>query len=517
MNDPPPPSGHDSEPTRPAALRVGAPSSATTGHATLPSGETAVGDADLHKLFTAPEGPDEIGRIGGYRVLRLLGRGGMGAVFAADEVALDRYVAIKVMLPELAARTEARSRFLREARSAAKLDHDNVVPIYRVDEANGVPFIAMPLLTGVMLDDRLRHEPRLGAAEILQVAREVAAGLAAAHSAGLIHRDIKPGNVWLETRQNGLRVRLLDFGLARSLDGGEQLSTFRGTLVGTPAYMSPEQADGRPLDGRTDLFSLGCVLYRMATGATPFQRDSLLATLKAVGDYIPPSLASVRPDLPTQLSTTVDRLLAKDPSQRPASASEVLDLLRSDLPNPKGSWWNLRRKIAATGVASCSVIALLGARWFWDRGQTTPVSAAGATGPDSSASTLVPRPTPTVVEDDGSPQKLVADIASIVAIEAADRQIAAARLEPVVIHPDLGLNVDAALTRMLRDALSQKGLTVHDDSTSRVVVYLSRPEGRSAAATPDIVSVKLRVRLFDGGGPGLDLTYYRKLNATGLR
>src|SRR5262249_27088224 len=158
---------------------------------------------DLAKLFAPPEGPDEIGRLGGYRVLRLLGRGGMGAVFAADEVALDRYVAVKVMLPDLASNAQARARCLREAQSAAKRSPDNVVPIYRVDEANGVPFIAMPLLAGATLEDRLRHEGRAGVAEILQVGREVAAGLAAAHAAGMVHRDIKPGNVWLEARHGG--------------------------------------------------------------------------------------------------------------------------------------------------------------------------------------------------------------------------------------------------------------------------------------------------------------------------
>lgn len=505
----------DSEPTRPAPTRRD-PSSDTTGPATLPSGDTPASDPELNKLFSPPEGPDEIGRIGGYRVLRLLGRGGMGAVFAADEVALDRYVAIKVMLPELAARAEARTRFLNEAKRAAKVDHDNVVPIYRVDEANGVPFIAMPLLTGVMLEDRMRHETRPSADEILQVAREVAAGLAAAHEKGVIHRDIKPGNIWLETRPTGLRVRLLDFGLARACDS-EQQSTFRGTLVGTPAYMSPEQADGRSLDGRTDLFSLGCVLYRMASGSSPFQRDSLLATLKAVGEHEPPPLTQVRPDLPRPLCTVVERLLAKDAERRPASAADVLQILRDDAPEP-AMWWNVRRGAAAVGVAACSAVALFAGRWLWDR---DPLSAASKSNdPRSSASTLIPKTSPvTVAEADDSPRKIMADIAGEVAVIAGDRQIAAVRLEPVVLHPDLGLTGEATLTSVAREELVRKGLEIAETSSSRVLVHVSRSEERAAAtpAAANVVSVKIRVRLLKDGGQVIDLTYYRRLNATGLR
>src|SRR5262249_53059125 len=210
---------------------------------------------------------------------RLLGAGGMGLVFEAQDPDLRRPVALKVMRPEVAARAEARQRFLREARTAAALNHDHVLPIYQVGEANGVPLIAMPLLAGEALEARLRREGRLPVAEVLRIGRETAEGLAAAHAAGLVHRDLKPSNLWLEAP--GGRVKVLDFGLARPLQTDVHL-TASGVVVGTPGYMSPEQADGEPLDGRSDLFSLGCVLYRAATGVSPFQGKTLSALLLAV-------------------------------------------------------------------------------------------------------------------------------------------------------------------------------------------------------------------------------------------
>src|SRR5262249_27187820 len=199
-----------------------------------------------------PQEPGELGRLGAYRVLRVLGVGGMGIVFHAEDVQLRRAVALKCLLPALAATSQARQRFLREARAAAAIEHEHVVVIYQVGEDRGIPFLAMQLLQGESLEDRLRREPLLPASQVLRIGREIAVGLAAAHERGLIHRDIKPANVWLEGPQ--ARVKLLDFGLARAVADDTGVSQ-AGTIVGTPAYMAPEQSRGDPVDARCDLFS----------------------------------------------------------------------------------------------------------------------------------------------------------------------------------------------------------------------------------------------------------------------
>ena len=205
------------------------------------------------------------------------------------------------MLPVLAASASARERFLREARSAAAVEHDHIVAIYQVGEDRGVPYLAMPLLKGEPLDARLQRDKRLPPAEVLRVARETASGLEAARQRGMIHRDIKPANLWLE--EGSGRVKILDFGLARTAADAGHL-TQQGAIVGTPAYMAPEQAGGKT-DHRADLFSLGCVMYRMATGELPFKGADTISTLMAVAiaagpaadrGQPAPSAGAVRPD-----------------------------------------------------------------------------------------------------------------------------------------------------------------------------------------------------------------------------
>jgi serine/threonine protein kinase len=260
--------------------------------------------------------------IGPYQLCEQLGIGGMGDVYAAEDPALGRRVAIKLMKSEIACQSEARNRFTREARAAAALNHDHIVTIDHVGEQDGAPFIVMPLLSGESLERRLSRESLLPVAEVIRIGREAAEGLAAAHQAGLIHRDIKPGNLWLEA-PNG-RVKILDFGLARTttLDGDSSL-TRPGSVLGTPAYMSPEQADGLPIDGRSDLFSLGCVLYQTATGERPFRGATLTAILCAVAMHHPPAPRTLRPELPTALSDLIERMVAKSPDQRPSTALAV--------------------------------------------------------------------------------------------------------------------------------------------------------------------------------------------------
>ncbi len=264
----------------------------------------------------------EIGRLGGYRIVRVLGQGGMGVVFLAEDPALGRSVAVKAMLPTVA--TSARERFLREARAAAVIKDDHVVTIHQVGEDNGVPFLVMELLDGESLADRVAREGRLPIPEVVRIGRELANGLAAAHAKGLLHRDVKPANAWLEGPTG--RVKLLDFGLARSVSGGAEL-TKSGAILGTPAYMPPEQARGEPTDPRSDLFSLGAVLYQLATGERPFRGDETMAVLLAVVQFDPTPPSRVRTEVPSALSALIMRLLAKKPSDRPGSAVDVSMLL----------------------------------------------------------------------------------------------------------------------------------------------------------------------------------------------
>jgi serine/threonine protein kinase len=272
---------------------------------------------------------DYVPAIAGYVIVEKIGEGGMGAVFAARDEKLGRKVAIKTMKPELAAVALNRTRFLREAAAAAAIEHDNIVPIWHIGEsADGTPFIAMPFLRGQSLHDRLAAEPVVPIDLILKVAGEVAAGLAAAHAAGRIHRDIKPGNVWLESdEQTGQRVRrckILDFGLARSVDGNDAHCTASGAILGTPAYMAPEQARGEKVDHRADLFSLGVMLYRMSTGQQPFKGDTAMSVLIALATETPAPVGSLASDLPPELTDLIGRLMCKEPSGRPQSASAVV-------------------------------------------------------------------------------------------------------------------------------------------------------------------------------------------------
>jgi serine/threonine protein kinase/Leucine-rich repeat (LRR) protein len=303
-----------------------------------------------YAFLAPPRRADEIGRLGPYRVLRVLGQGGMGLVFHAEDIQLKRRVALKVMLPQRAGSSAARERFLREARSAAAIEHDHIVTIYQVGEDGGVPFLAMPLLQGGSLEDRLQRQGRLSVAEVLRIGREIGEGLAVAHEHGLMHRDIKPSNIWLEDRRagsspvpgtpagqatclsSGDRVKILDFGLARAV-GEEMQLTEEGVLVGTIPYMAPEQANGQRVDVRCDLFSLGCVLYRMGTGVSPFTRANRAATLLAVTSAQPPPPRELNPELPVALSDLVMRLLAKDPAGRPPArvVAEVLAAAERDL------------------------------------------------------------------------------------------------------------------------------------------------------------------------------------------
>jgi len=274
---------------------------------------------------------DALQQLGEFRIVKLLGQGGMGAVFEAEDLQLQRRVAVKALLPQHAANPQARARFLREARSIARLEHENIVPVLLIGEDKGVPYFVMPLLAGESLESKRRRQGKLNLHEILRIGIAVADGLEASHRRGIVHRDVKPENVWLESKGSrplpDFQVKILDFGLAYNEQQDIHL-TQEGMLIGTPAYMAPEQANGLPADVRSDFFSLGTVLYVLASGKLPFAGPNAITTLRAVAQQPAQPLGELCPDLPKALVAVIEKLHAKDPAQRFAAAADVAVELR---------------------------------------------------------------------------------------------------------------------------------------------------------------------------------------------
>ncbi|MBX3400362.1 MAG: DUF1080 domain-containing protein [Gemmataceae bacterium] len=310
------------------------PESDTNPPATAPDRTQPSGDGTGIR-FGPPAAPGEIGTLGRFRIKKELGRGGMGAVFLALDTRLERQVALKVMLPQAAVNQTAKDRFIREARAAARISHDNVIAILDADEIDGVPFIALPFLQGYPLDQYLKKKGNPAIPQVLRIGREIANGLGAAHDLGVVHRDVKPGNIWLEA-PNG-RVKILDFGLAKPQDeeaGGKEL-THSGAVMGTPAYMAPEQAAGHKVDHRADLYSLGTVLYRLVAGKTPFERPGgMMALLTALAIEPPPRVEEFNAEVPSALAELIHQLLEKNRDLRPQSAKEVAKRLAAIRDNP---------------------------------------------------------------------------------------------------------------------------------------------------------------------------------------
>lgn len=281
----------------------------------------------IQKILAPSDDERMLGRLGPYEITGIIGSGGMGIVLKGHDRALDRFVAIKLLSPHLASSGAARQRFLREAKAAAAVVHDNVIAIHGVDEFAGLPYLVMPYCRGTTLEKRVRDTGPMSLREILRVGLQTARGLAAAHAQGLVHRDVKPANILLEDGVE--RVRITDFGLARAADDASL--TVTGLLAGTPHYMSPEQALGKPLDARSDLFALGAVLFTLATGKPPFRAESSHAVLRMVTDVEPADVRLANPDMPAWLAAIVGRLLAKDPAARFSSANEVAGMLEACL------------------------------------------------------------------------------------------------------------------------------------------------------------------------------------------
>jgi tRNA A-37 threonylcarbamoyl transferase component Bud32 len=271
--------------------------------------------------------PNVLGRLGGYDMLEVIGRGGMGVVLKGFDAQLKRCVAVKVLAPHLAHNPLFRKRFAREAQAAAAVMHPNVIAIHQVQATGRLPFLVMPLIPGESLQQRLAKRGPLEVVEILRISMQASSGLAAAHEQGLVHRDVKPANILLEPGVE--RAVLTDFGLARA--GDDRTLTQWGVIAGTPNYMSPEQARGEKIDGRSDLFSLGCVLHEMATGRTPFNAEGTLALLKRVCEQHVPPPSLIRPGLPRWFDRLVLKLLAKDPADRFSSARAAAKVMEGCL------------------------------------------------------------------------------------------------------------------------------------------------------------------------------------------
>ncbi|MEM9644051.1 MAG: protein kinase [Planctomycetota bacterium] len=287
-------------------------------------------DGMASSLLSVGRHPELLGRIGRYDVERMIGRGGMGVVFKAHDTELNRPVAVKMLAPNLAEHGSARQRFAREARAAAAVVDDHVVAIHNVeadeDQAKP-PFLVMKFIGGGSLQQRLDREGPLSVCEVLRIGMHVAKGLAAAHAQGLIHRDVKPSNILLD--EGVERALLTDFGLARAED--DACLTRSGFHPGTPHYMSPEQVRGEAIDGRSDLFSLGCVLYALCTGHPPFRADTGYAVLRRITDEQPRPILELNPDVPFWLQQIVMRLLSKSPDDRLGPAQRVAGLLEECL------------------------------------------------------------------------------------------------------------------------------------------------------------------------------------------
>lgn len=325
--------------------------------------------------------PEMLGRLGAYEVSGVVGAGGMGVVLKAFDKSLDRSVAIKVMSPHVACSGAARKRFEREAKAAAAVLHPNVIAIHGVSggESTSLPYLVMPYLRGSSLQARIDHHGPMEVTEILRVASQIVEGLVAAHAQGLVHRDIKPANILLEDGVE--RVSITDFGLARAVD--DATLTHSGVISGTPQYMSPEQARGDAVDARSDLFSLGSVIYTMCTGRPPFRADSSFGILRRICERRARPIREINPTIPTWLCRLVDRLHAKSPDDRYQNAADVAEVLQQCLAHVQTPDANLppellqpswlvsaiRRPIMWVGMAAA--IALVAAVWVSTSGLFT--------------------------------------------------------------------------------------------------------------------------------------------------
>src|SRR5438132_1409862 len=272
-------------------------------------------------------------KLGRYEIRSKIGEGGMGELYLAQDTKLDRKVALKILPAEVAAHSDRMKRFVQEAKAASALNHPNIITIYEIDETDSINFIAIEFIEGETLRERIRNTSPMKLSEILDVANQTASALSAAHAANIVHRDIKPENIML--RRDGI-VKVLDFGLVKLMDPPEMgaedatrplVQTDAGVVMGTVAYMSPEQARGLPVDARTDIWSLGVVLYEMAAGRLPFEGETATDVILSIVEREPPPLARYSKDTPAELERIVSKALRKNKEERYQTAKDLaLDL-----------------------------------------------------------------------------------------------------------------------------------------------------------------------------------------------
>jgi predicted Ser/Thr protein kinase len=316
--------------------------------------------------------------IGRYRIEAVIGRGGMGVVYRAEEPELGRHVAIKVIAPDFADDEAFRKRFKRESRLAAAIEHPHAVPVYEAGEADGALFLAMRFIDGTDLKTLLRADGRLGQDRAARIVDQVAGALDEAHARGLVHRDVKPGNILVATHRGDDHAYLTDFGLTKEAAGASAL-TKTGHWVGTIDYVAPEQIEGRSVDARSDVYALGCVLYETLTGRVPFEKDSDMAKLFAHVNEPPSTPSLFVPELAPALDEVVGRALAKDPDERYPSAG---DLGRAAVAAAAGQRLTVPERSVAAGSAAPGGGPPLGAttdspRGFSDGGGRRRIAIAG--------------------------------------------------------------------------------------------------------------------------------------------
>jgi len=322
--------------------------------------------------------------LAGFRLESLIGEGAMGAVYLAEDTRRGGPVAVKVLVPQLAQDDRFRQRFLRESRLAASLDHPHIVPIVAAGEEDGVLYLAMRHIDGSDLRELLRREGRLEPERTLQLLGQVAEALDTAHAAGLVHRDVKPGNVLVTQGPEGEHTYVCDFGLARHVSSASSLTTDRG-LIGTIDYIPPEQIEGGSIDGRADVYSLGCVLFECLAGARPFDRESELSVVFAHLNEPPPLVSDLRPELPEAFNSVFATALAKSPEDRYSTCGELRDAARAAVRGktvarrrPRG-----RRLLVSAAAALAAAGAAIGSVLVWggshaNAAAITPSSIEGA-------------------------------------------------------------------------------------------------------------------------------------------
>ncbi len=443
---------------------------------------------------------------GRYELFEVLGAGGMATVYRARDLRHDREVALKILSPDLSVHVGP-DRFLREVRITAGLTHPNILPLLDSGQLpEGRPYYVMPLIRGESLRQRLQREPQLPAPEACSIAADVAAALDAAHRAGVIHRDIKPENILL---QDG-RALVADFGIARALDASSERLTSTGLVVGTPAYMSPEQAGGAAVDGRADLYALGCVLYEMLAGTAPFGGASAQAIIaRHAVDPVPP-LRTIRPDLSPALEHVLLTALAKSPADRPATGAEFATSLTAALvapaPSPRRRWPVL--------LSSALVVAIAAGLFFRSRGSSAPTTIEASDLPPTRIAVLPMANTGGDTASDpmaqGLTEELIATLGSVSDLRVLARSAVARFAGSTRSATDIGreLHAGSVLESSIRRAGDRVRITVSlVDVTTAETRWSERYDRHLAPAdlfaiqsdVAERVAQALRVRL---AGPG---------------